>query len=102
MNKGRDVPNLFVIAGPNGAGKSTIAPKLLADNRRVEAFVNADNIKVELGAKAGTSADILAGRIMLERVGKLVELSRDLAFETTLASRRSFHSGTGGAQTLPT
>jgi len=87
VKKGSNVPNLFIIAGPNGAEKSTIAPRLLADNRRVEAFVNADNIKVEIGGKAGTSADILAGRIMLERVGKLVELGRDLAFETTLASR---------------
>jgi len=87
VKKGSGVPNLFVIAGPNGAGKSTIAPRLLADNRRVAAFVNADNIKVEMGGRAGTSADILAGRIMLERVAKLVELGRDLAFETTLASR---------------
>jgi predicted ABC-type ATPase len=38
------VSNLFVIAGPNGAGKSTVAPKLLAGNRHVEEFVNADNI----------------------------------------------------------
>jgi len=81
------VPNLFVIAGPNGAGKSTVAPKLLTENRRVEAFVNADEIKADMGGKAGPSADILAGRMMLERVDQLVNLGRDLAFETTLASR---------------
>ena len=81
------MPNLFVISGPNGAGKSTIAPKLLAGDRRVEEFVNADLIAVKIGGKGAASSDLRAGKIMLQRVEELVAKGHDLAFETTLASR---------------
>jgi predicted ABC-type ATPase len=81
------VPNLFVIAGPNGAGKTTVAPRLLADHRRVEAFVNADNIAADLAGDAGSAVDFRAGRIMLRHLDELSGKGLDLAFETTLASR---------------
>ena len=81
------MPNLFVLSGPNGAGKSTIAEKLLTGDRRVAAFVNADDIAAEIGGTPGPITDIKASRIMLERLDALVAQTADLAFETTLASR---------------
>jgi len=76
------MPNLFVIAGPNGAGKSTSAPEILTGSRRVDEFVNADVIAKEEGV-----SEIEAGRRTLARLEALAEARRDVAFETTLASR---------------
>jgi predicted ABC-type ATPase len=76
------MPNLFILAGPNGAGKSTSAPRVLSGPRRVDEFVNADVIQREEGV-----SEIGAGRRTLERLRQLAEAERDMAFETTLASR---------------
>lgn len=79
------MPNLFVIAGPNGAGKSTSAPEILSGVRNVAEFVNADFIQREAGV-----SEIEAGRITLERLNRLAEAGKDMAFETTLASQLLF------------
>jgi predicted ABC-type ATPase len=76
------MPNLFILAGPNGAGKSTSAPGILVGERRVDEFVNADVIARDQGL-----SDVTAGRQTLARLEALVTARRDLAFETTLASR---------------
>jgi len=76
------VPNLFILAGPNGAGKSTSAPRILSGARRVDEFVNADVIAKEEGV-----SEIEAGRRTLARLEALAAARRDMAFETTLASR---------------
>jgi len=76
------MPNLFILAGPNGAGKSTAAPEVLIGARRVDEFVNADVIAKEQGV-----SEIEAGRRTLARLEALVNARRDVAFETTLASR---------------
>ena len=76
------MPNLFILAGPNGAGKSTSAPAILLGKRRVDEFVNADAIAKEQGL-----SDIAAGRHTLAKLDALVAARRDIAFETTLASR---------------
>jgi len=76
------MPKLFILAGPNGAGKSTSAPQVLSGIRRVDEFVNADVIAREEGV-----SDIEAGRRTLERLAALAAARRDIAFETTLASR---------------
>lgn len=78
----RVVPNLFILAGPNGAGKSTSAPHVLTGERRVDEFVNADVIAKEEGV-----SEIEAGRRTLARLDALTAARRDIAFETTLASR---------------
>jgi len=75
------MPKLFVLAGPNGAGKSTSAPLLLG-RRHVREFVNAGVIAKEEGV-----SEIEAGRRTLERLAALAGAGRDMAFETTLASR---------------
>ncbi|RYG70979.1 hypothetical protein EON77_13300, partial [bacterium] len=85
MNVARSVaPKAVIIAGPNGSGKSTAATRLLPAGMP---FVNADNIAQELTGQRGTSADINAGRILLERVGRLESEGQDFAFETTLATK---------------
>jgi predicted ABC-type ATPase len=76
------VPNLFILAGPNGAGKSTSAPEILRGVRAVHQFVNADVIAKEEGV-----SEIEAGRRTLARLKALAASRRDIAFETTLASR---------------
>lgn len=76
------MPNLFILAGPNGAGKSTSAPEVLTGARRVDEFVNADVIARDQGL-----SDVAAGRQTLARLEALAAARRDIAFETTLASR---------------
>jgi predicted ABC-type ATPase len=73
-----------IIAGPNGSGKSTAATMLLPADFT---YVNADKIAEELTGKPGTTADINAGRILLDRLAEKIELRQDFAFETTLATR---------------
>jgi predicted ABC-type ATPase len=82
-----DQPNLILLAGPNGAGKSTAAPDLLRGAFQVEEFVNADVIARGLSAFHPEGAAIEAGRVMLARLRELTALRRNVAFETTLASR---------------
>ncbi|MGE0034657.1 MAG: AAA family ATPase [Xanthobacteraceae bacterium] len=81
------MPILIFIAGPNGAGKTTFANEYLsADERRFE-FVNADEIARGL-AETGLQppSDVLAGRMMLDRIDDLIKAGADLVVETTLAS----------------
>lgn len=78
------MPNVIFIAGPNGAGKTTFANEYLsAEGRRFE-FVNADEIARDVGETE--RSDILAARIMLDRIDDLIERGSDLVIETTLAS----------------
>jgi predicted ABC-type ATPase len=81
------VPTLIIIAGPNGAGKTTFAREYLADDERHFEFVNADEIARSL-SQEGTevSSDVIAARMMLRRIGELVEAGADFAIETTLAN----------------
>jgi predicted ABC-type ATPase len=82
-----DQPNLILLAGPNGSGKSTAAPDLLRGAFHVEEFVNADVIARGLSAFHPEGAAIEAGRVMLARLRELTALRRNVAFETTLASK---------------
>lgn len=50
-------------------------------------FINADKIAEELTGKPGTTADINAGRILLDRLAEMLAEREDFAFETTLATR---------------
>jgi predicted ABC-type ATPase len=71
-----------MIAGPNGAGKTTFAREYLATEQRHFDFVNADEIAQDLDQPS----DIMAGRMMLDRIDQLVDARADFAIETTLAS----------------
>jgi predicted ABC-type ATPase len=72
-----------LIAGPNGSGKSTCAKFLLPEDIH---FINADRIAQEISGIPSTSADLRAGRLLLERLSELEDNFADFALETTLAT----------------
>jgi predicted ABC-type ATPase len=76
-----------MISGPNGAGKTTAAMYLMPDLINCEEYVNADAIAAGLSPFKPEATAIQAGRLMLERIRELAEQKKDLAFETTMASR---------------
>ncbi len=78
---------LFIISGCNGAGKTTASYTILPDLLDCEEFVNADEIAKGLSPFHPESTAIQAGRLMLERINKLISKGQDFAFETTLATR---------------
>jgi predicted ABC-type ATPase len=82
------LPSLIIIAGPNGAGKTTFATEYLSLEDRDFEFVNADEIARGLtNPQTPPSVEgIRSGRMMLERIGELVDAGTDFAIETTLAS----------------
>jgi predicted ABC-type ATPase len=81
------VPTLIIIAGPNGAGKTTFAREYLSAEKRSFEFVNADEIARNLSRKdAQAASDVVAARMMIRRINKLVEARADFAVETTLAN----------------
>jgi predicted ABC-type ATPase len=72
---------------PNGAGKSTAAPDLLHGALHVDEFVNADVIARGLSAFNAQAVAFDAGRAMLSRLKELAAHRKNIAFESTLASR---------------
>jgi predicted ABC-type ATPase len=79
-----DQPLIVVIGGPNGAGKSTAAAHLVP--KKLE-FLNADEIAKTLAGYPSRSAELAAGRRLLERLEELEALRTEFAVEATLASR---------------
>jgi predicted ABC-type ATPase len=80
-------PNIILLAGPNGAGRSTAAPDLLHGALHVDEFENADVIARGLSAFNPEGAALDAGRVMLARFKELARQRKNIAFESTLASR---------------
>ena len=78
---------LFIISGCNGAGKTTASYTILPEMLDCDEFVNADEIARGLSPFNPESAAIQSGRLMLERINKLLLNGKDFAFETTLATR---------------
>ena len=78
---------LFVIAGCNGAGKTTASYTILPEMLECDEFVNADEIAKGLSPFQPDKAGIQAGRLMLERIKKLIRSGENFAFETTLATK---------------
>lgn len=78
---------LFIISGCNGAGKTTASYTILPEILDCEEFVNADEIAKGLSPFHPESTAIQAGKLMLERIKRLIEKGKDFAFETTLSTR---------------
>lgn len=80
-------PNLYIIAGCNGAGKTTASFNVLPQILNCREFVNADEIAKGLSPFAPESVAIQAGKLMLERIERLLADGVTFAIETTLATR---------------
>jgi predicted ABC-type ATPase len=80
--------DVFVIGGPNGAGKTTTANRLLPTALELREFLNADEIARGLSPFDLEQNAVAAGRIMIERIDKLVDAGKSFAFETTCAGHR--------------
>ncbi len=76
---------LYIIAGANGSGKSTLASELLPSENLD--FLNADEVAKEICPDNIESVKIKAGKIVLERLEKLLNSQQSFAIETTLAGK---------------
>lgn len=79
--------NLYIIAGCNGAGKTTASFTILPEVLNCKEFVNADEIAKGLSPFQPEKVAFEAGRIMLNRINKLLANDEVFAFETTLATK---------------
>lgn len=91
-------PDVFIIGGANGAGKTTAALLLLPKYLQTFEFVNADEIARGLNPLKPETADMMAGRVMIERIKNLIESKKSFAFETTCAGRHHIHTLTACAE----
>ena len=76
---------LYIIAGANGSGKSTLASELLP--AKTLEFLNADEVAKEICPEHIESVKIQAGKIVLEKLDKLLNNKKSFAIETTLAGK---------------
>ncbi len=80
-------PKLYIIAGCNGAGKTTASMSVLPEILDCREFVNADEIAKGLSPFKPEEVAIDAGRIMLQRIDRLLSEQETFAIETTLSTR---------------
>ncbi len=79
--------NLYIISGCNGAGKTTASYTILPEMLSCTEFVNADEIARGISPFKPEAVSIQAGKIMLERIKRLIANGTDFALETTLATK---------------
>ena len=76
---------LYIIAGPNGSGKTTLANELVKEDKI--AFLNAD----EIAKKRSDTIGIKSGRILLEKLDKLLVAGDTIVLESTISG--AYHFG---------
>jgi predicted ABC-type ATPase len=79
--------DVIVIGGPNGAGKTTWAYERLSRTLDIREFVNADEIARGISPLEPEASALAAGRLMIQRLSKLVSTEASFAFETTCSGR---------------
>lgn len=82
--------NLYIISGPNGAGKTTASYTVLPKILHCKEFVNADEIARGLSPFNPSGMAIEAGKLMLKRIGELLQKEESFSIETTLSARSYF------------
>lgn len=80
--------DVIVIGGPNGAGKTTAANRLLPTALELREFLNADEIARGLSPFDPEANAVPAGRMMIDRIDRLVEAGKSFALETACAGHR--------------
>ncbi len=78
---------LYLLAGCNGAGKTTVSYTILPKILDCEEFVNADEIAKGLSPFHPELAAIQAGKLMLDKINRLISKGQNFALETTLATK---------------
>ena len=78
---------LYIIGGCNGAGKTTASYTVLPKILNCREFVNADEIARGLSPFNPGNVTIVAGRLMLQRIGELLGRGETFAIETTLSTK---------------
>jgi predicted ABC-type ATPase len=78
---------LYVIAGSNGAGKTTFARTFLPEFAHCPNFINPDLIAAGLSPFDPQAAMVAAGRLVIHRMGLLIDAGSSFGFETTLSGR---------------
>lgn len=78
---------IYIIAGCNGAGKTTASFTILPQVLECDEFVNADEIARGLSPFHPERVSIEAGKLMLQRISKLMLSKATFALETTLSTR---------------
>ena len=86
----KDNKGIYIIAGPNGAGKTTFAREFLPNYAHCSNFINSDLIAQGLAPFAPQTANIKAGKLVLEQIHDYAKQQIDFAFETTLAGKTYF------------
>jgi predicted ABC-type ATPase len=81
------VKDIVILGGSNGAGKTTAAEVLLQRKLRIYAFLNADEIARVISPDNVEAAAFEAGRLMIERMRKMIRLGQSFAFETTCSGK---------------
>lgn len=79
--------DILIIGGANGAGKTTAARVLLRDYYNLHALLNADEIARQISPQHPEAVSWAAGRVLIERMLRLVETEESFAFETTCAGK---------------
>ena len=79
--------DIILLGGPNGAGKTTAARILLPEYFGLHTFVNADEVARDIAPRNVEAAGLAAGRLMIERMRRLVQAGSSFAVETTCAGR---------------
>ena len=78
--------NMYILSGCNGAGKTTAAYFILPEVLQCKEFVNADEIAKGLSPFQPEKVMYQAGKIMSNRIQKLIEDGENFAVETTLSA----------------
>lgn len=87
LKKIKKTPNLFIISGCNGAGKTTASFTVLPETLACMEFLNADEMARGLSPLNPDKAAMEAGRMLIKKMDKLIQLKTDFAVETTLATK---------------
>ncbi len=82
---------IIILGGPNGAGKTTAAKYLFHERIGTREFVNADEIARGLSPYNPASAEVAAGRLMLERMDTLRKQGESFVVETTCAGQSNLN-----------
>ena len=80
-------PLCVIIGGPNGAGKTTFAREFLPNEAGLLNYINVDLIAAGLSPLQPHKAALIAGKLFLAELDRLVTARASFSFETTFSGR---------------